>query len=106
MIRIGILGEIGSGKSYVAKNFGYPVFNADLEVSKIYRKFAKTNFPKEYRNIPLSFLLNNSSIKTVPIGMLSKSSIEKNINIAKNISPTELTKKVSDWCLLNCQIFD
>jgi dephospho-CoA kinase len=32
MIKIGILGDIGSGKSYVARNFGYPVFNADLEV--------------------------------------------------------------------------
>ena len=29
MKRIGILGNIGSGKSYVAKSFGYPVFNAD-----------------------------------------------------------------------------
>ena len=38
MIRIGILGNIGSGKSYVAKNFGYPVFNADYEVSKLYKK--------------------------------------------------------------------
>ena len=28
MIRIGILGDIGSGKSYVANNFGHPVFNA------------------------------------------------------------------------------
>ena len=37
MIRIGILGDIGSGKSYVAKNFGYPVFNADYEVSKLYQ---------------------------------------------------------------------
>ena len=36
MIKIGILGDIGSGKSYVAKNFGYPVFNADAEVNKIY----------------------------------------------------------------------
>ena len=35
MIRIGILGDIGSGKSHVAKNFGYPVFNADKEVSKL-----------------------------------------------------------------------
>ncbi len=35
MIRIGILGDIGSGKSYVASNFGYPVFNADQEVSKL-----------------------------------------------------------------------
>ena len=38
MIRIGILGNIGSGKSFVAKNFGYPVFNADHEVSKLYQK--------------------------------------------------------------------
>ena len=38
MIRIGILGDIGSGKSYVAKNFGYPVFNADYEVAKLYRQ--------------------------------------------------------------------
>ena len=41
MIRIGILGDIGSGKSYVAGNFGYPVFNADNEVGKIYRKDKK-----------------------------------------------------------------
>ena len=38
MKRIGILGEIGSGKSYVAKKFGYPVFNADEEVGKLYKK--------------------------------------------------------------------
>jgi len=38
MIRIGIVGAIGSGKSYVAKQFGYPVFNADIEVAKLYRK--------------------------------------------------------------------
>ena len=41
MIRIGIIGDIGSGKSYVAKQFGYPVFDADDEVSKIYRKSKK-----------------------------------------------------------------
>ena len=38
MIRIGILGDIGSGKSYVANNFGFPVFNADHEVKLIYKK--------------------------------------------------------------------
>ena len=41
MIRIGIVGDIGSGKSYVAKQFGYPVFNADFEVNKIYKKNKK-----------------------------------------------------------------
>ncbi len=41
MIRIGIVGNIGSGKSYVAKKFGYPVFNADDEVGKLYKKSRK-----------------------------------------------------------------
>ena len=41
MIRIAILGDIGSGKSYVARQFGYPVFNADIEVGKLYRKSRK-----------------------------------------------------------------
>ena len=38
MKRIGILGNIGSGKSYVAKSFGCPVFDADKEVAKLYQK--------------------------------------------------------------------
>ena len=37
MIKIAILGQIGSGKSFVSKQFGYPVFNADKEVAKIYK---------------------------------------------------------------------
>ena len=41
MIRIAVLGNIGSGKSYVAKQFGYPVFNADVEVAKLYKKNRK-----------------------------------------------------------------
>jgi len=41
MIRIAILGEIGSGKSHIAKMFGYPVFNADHEVLKIYNNSNK-----------------------------------------------------------------
>ena len=41
MIKFGILGDIGSGKSYVAKSFGYPVFNADEEVAKLYKKDKK-----------------------------------------------------------------
>ena len=35
MIRIGIVGDIGCGKTFVANKFGYPVFNADLEVNKL-----------------------------------------------------------------------
>ena len=53
MIRIGILGDIGSGKSYVASKFGYPVFNADYEVALLYQQNKKifTKFKKFYQNI-------------------------------------------------------
>ena len=50
MIRLAVVGDIGSGKSYVAKNFGYPVFNADNEVNKLYKKNKKI-FKKLKKNL-------------------------------------------------------
>ena len=41
MIKIALVGEIGSGKSYLAKLFNYPIFDADLEVARIYKKDKK-----------------------------------------------------------------
>ena len=60
MIRIAVLGDIGSGKSYVAKQFGYPVFNADAEVAKLYKKSRKCykklkkTFPKHIFSFPIN----------------------------------------------------
>ncbi len=54
MIKIGLLGDIGSGKSFIAKNFGYPVFNADYEVSQLYKKDKKT-FNKLKKILPKYF---------------------------------------------------
>ena len=51
MIRICVIGDIGSGKSYVAKQFGFPIFNADAEVRKIYKKNRKC-FKKLKKTIP------------------------------------------------------
>ena len=59
MIRIGILGNIGSGKSYVASKFGYPVFNADYEVAQLYQQnnklFTKLKkiLPKYFHSFPI-----------------------------------------------------
>ena len=59
MIRIGIIGDIGSGKTFVANNFGYPVFNADYEVALLYKKnkniFVKLNkkLPKFIHSFPV-----------------------------------------------------
>ena len=51
MIKIGITGDIGSGKSFVASQFGYPVFNADKEVKKIYKN-SKNCFIELKKNLP------------------------------------------------------
>jgi len=59
MIRIATVGDIGSGKSYIAKLFNYPIFNADLEVAKIYKinrqcfKNLKKKLPKYFSSFPI-----------------------------------------------------
>ena len=64
MIVIGILGDIGSGKSYVANQFGYPVFNADAEVAKIYRnsKICFKRLKKILPNYIKSFPINKNEL--------------------------------------------
>ena len=64
MIKIGILGDIGSGKSYIARKFGYPVFNADQEVRKLYKR-NKRIFIKLKKILPkfiYSFPINKNEI--------------------------------------------
>ena len=59
MIRIALVGDIGSGKSYFSRLFKFPAFNADLEVNKIYskdknfNKLIKRKFPHETFSFPL-----------------------------------------------------
>ena len=79
MIKIGILGDIGSGKTFIANQFGYPVFYADIEVSKIYKsnkrcfKILKKNFP----NYIFSFPINKKEISKL---ILSNKKNLKKIN--------------------------
>ena len=59
MRRIALVGDIGSGKTFISNLFGYPVFNADLVVSNLYKKDKflfrkiKNRFPDKVRNFPL-----------------------------------------------------
>ncbi len=59
MRRIALVGDIGSGKTFFSKLFKYPVFNADLIVSNLYKKdkylFSKIKkkFPQYVRSFPL-----------------------------------------------------
>ena len=91
MIRIGILGDIGSGKSYVAKNFGYPVFNADVEVDKLYKKDRKI-FDKLKKVLPkyiYSFPINKNEVSNAILA--NKSNLKKIIKIVH----LEIRKKMN-----------
>ena len=78
MIRIAVLGDIGSGKSHVAKQFGYPVFNADAEVARLYKKSRKcynklkkalpayiVSFPIKKNEISKAIFASQSNLKKV-----------------------------------------
>tara|TARA_B100001027_G_scaffold167496_1_gene119295 strand:+ start:1016 stop:1585 length:570 start_codon:yes stop_codon:yes gene_type:complete len=96
MIRIGILGDIGSGKSYVAKSFGYPVFNADKEVSKLYRKDKniflelKKKLPKFIHTFPID---KNEIIEAILINKTNLNKIVKIIHAAIRIEMKRFLKK-------------
>ena len=78
MIRIAVLGDIGSGKSHIAKQFGYPVFSADAEVVKLYRKSRKcynklkktlpnyiTSFPVKKSELLKAIMVNRYNLKKI-----------------------------------------
>ena len=78
MLRIGIIGDIGSGKTYIANNFGYPVFNADKEVIKVYKNNRKIynklkkvlpnyiySFPIDKKEISKAILTQKKNLKKI-----------------------------------------
>ena len=97
MIRIGLVGDIGSGKSYIAKNFGYPVFNADIEVGKLYKKDKKI-FNKLKKTLPKFFNSFPIEKNDVTNAILSnKSNLKKIIKIVH----LEIRKKLSKFLIKN-----
>ena len=97
MIKIGILGDIGSGKSYVAQNFGYPVFNADYEVAQLYKK-NKNIFNKLKAKLPkyiYSFPIEKTEISNAILAE------NNNLNKIVKIVHLEIRKKMNNFLKKN-----
>ena len=99
MIKICIVGGIGSGKSFVAKLFGYPVFNADKEVLKIYKRnrncFNKlrkklpkfiTSFPIKKNQLKAAVLEKKNNLKKIEstVHPIVQKNLKKFIKFNKN----------------------
>ena len=97
MKRIGILGDIGSGKSYIAKCFGFPVFNADLEVAKIYKENKKV-FQKLKKELPFYFDSFPIKKKEIIDAILSN---KKNLKKIIKIVHYEVRKKMNNFLKKN-----
>jgi dephospho-CoA kinase len=97
MIKIGILGDIGSGKSYVAQCFGYPVFNADYEVAQLYKK-DKNIFNKLKAKLPkyiYSFPIEKTEISNAILAE------NDNLNKIVKIVHLEIRKKMNNFLKKN-----
>ena len=90
MIKIVMVGDIGSGKSHIAKLFGYPVFNADQEVATIYIK-NKNCFKKLKKKLPKYFSV--FPVNKIQIIKAIEDS-EKNLKKITKIIHPEVRKKL------------
>ena len=97
MIRVGIIGGIGSGKSFISRLFGYPVFNADNEVKYIYKK-NKECFKKLKKKLP-------KFIKSFPIKkkelISSISSNKRNLKIISSVVHPLVRKSMKRFIIRN-----
>ena len=97
MIKIALVGDICSGKTYISKLFKEPVFNADYEVAKIYKenkkcfKKLKKKFPKFIDRFPIE--------KKNIINLLLSN--KKNFQYLGNIVHPFVRQKLKKFCSKN-----
>ena len=97
MIRIALVGDIGSGKTFISNLFRYPVFNADLVVSNLYKKDKflfrkiKKRFPEKVKSFPLK--------KEELLKIIFQS--KKNLNALGKIIHPIVRKKMAKFLKIN-----
>ena len=97
MIRIGIMGSIGSGKTFVAKLFKYPVFIADNEVRNIYKN-SKVCFKRLKKKLP-DYITTFPVKKSELINAINND--KKNLNIISSIVHPLVRKKMQNFIKKN-----
>src|SRR6056300_330529 len=97
MIKIAVVGDIGSGKSYISKLFFYPFFNTNQKVLSIYKK-NKNCFKKLKKILPKYFSVFPAN-KIQIIKAIEDS--EKNLKKITKIIQPKIKKKLSTFLKKN-----
>ena len=97
MKKIALVGDIGSGKTFFSKLFKVPVFNADYEVSNLYKK-DKNLFKKIKKKFP-----NSISKPPLKKDELSKIILEnpKNLKFLGKLIHKKIRSKMKKFFLKN-----
>jgi len=98
VIALGIVGEIGSGKTYVSKvfkHYGYNVFDADKVVHNIYKKNKFIN-----QKISKTFKLNSNKVNLKDLANVIIKNPSKLVKLNKIIHP-EVKKKLLEFIKKN-----
>ncbi len=95
MIRIAVVGKIGSGKSYMASLFKYPIFSADKEVANIYRKNKNfyTELKKKIPKFVTTYPINKKEI--IKAILQDKNNLKKITNIIHPIIRKKLSRFIN-----------
>ena len=97
MRRIALVGDIGSGKTFISNLFRYPVFNADLVVSNLYKrnKFLFRKIKKKFPDKVSKFPLKKEELFKI---ILQK---QKNLNVLGKIIHPIVRKKMKKFLKTN-----
>ena len=93
MRRIALVGDIGSGKTFFSKLFKYPVFNADLIVSSLYKKdkYLFRKIKKRFPQIISSFPLKKDELLKI---ILKR---PNNLKLLSKIIHPQVRKKMNEF---------
>jgi len=90
--------------SYTARSILNKPTRAYLRPAQKARNYLKKHYPETAETIPLEFVCTDHNVSYVPIGMMSKKSIDKNIAISSTSTRSNQTCEAARWALTETQI--
>ena len=75
-----------------------------LDKSKTMRRFLRSRYPEHCRTVPLQYVLQCPLVDFVPLGMLSLSSISRNVQASSSLIPQSSIRDLEHWARKYAQL--